>query len=434
MRSFINKLNKKINFFTTLLQYLLVKDSWKALKKADVLLIAHENDRSFLFLNKCYSPILDTIRFYLEEKGVLCTGVSKPFDRRKYSDNYYQDKTINRIFLGNYLLSKLLAFVTQKKYGEIKEKREIFIWTKILLRVNPKTVFSIQPSESLCIACHQLSITIYELQHGVISNNSYYSNSLNVKKDKKKLPIGYLCWDDYSADYLNLWCITRNIAVIKLGNPWYYRFQKKENHDQLVQSILSPYPFSSKKKCILITLQWSLDVFYPNFFTESDLIHPVLLEAMNKLGNTVNWLIRLHPVQMKNPNIIAKVQSLFPKNQNVEIYWATTQPLPLVLGISDAHVTWDSSSVIDASLFNLKSYVLNPTHFTQGFYADSHHPHHDVELPYAKYELVGLVTRSQNIPNTLALIDWLKNVNLNDKLLLTEPLFDKEILCKLALS
>lgn len=438
MKFLTNKLYSKINLLMELLRYFLVADSWKSLKESRVLLLAHEVDRFFCFEGKKYSPLIDSIRHFLEEKKINCTGISKPFNKKNFSHAYYGDKTLNRIFLFNFLLAKVISLATGQSFRSVRLRRKIKIWTKILLIVKPKVVIGIQPDEALCIVCHQSGIAIYDLQHGKIDEVSpYYNKESNAIKNKNQLPTGYLCWNKESASQLNGWCLQKGIQVIILGNPWLYRFKHQENTDLLVKGISNKQPLSPSKKNILITLQWGMDIYYPQFFSQKDILHPALLEAIKLSENQLNWFIRLHPVQLKNKKILKKMQDLFANNPNVDFHWSSTEALPPVLATVHAHITWDSYTVVEAALFGIKSYVINPGRVS-GIASSSKPDSVDEsssELPYLKEEEEGFITRTQGIPNAQSIMHWINDGDLeNDSVSKLQLSFDKDKLYTIALA
>lgn len=398
------KISQVIKFNLSIARFLSVPDSWHLLTPCDFLLLAHNNDRALTINGKSYSQLIHSIRYYLEKKGFICSGISTAFDIKNYKHNYYEDKTINIMFLWNIIKAKFKSLVLRKNYSELKINGEVKLWDKILEKARPKVVIAIQPYDSLCIACHRLQIPIYDFQHGAITESGpNYGRELYLKKELNRIPTGYLCWDKESADMLNQWCTQRNIRVEVLGHPWLHRFNTIDDSDLLIKNISQGKPFTSDKKTILVTLQWGLDDIYPEFFDKGHIIHPVLLDIINKLNSDVMWLIRLHPVQMKSKQILQNIKRLFKHHHSVDIDWSSNQPLPVILSLCHGHITWDSYVVAEAAKCNIKSYVLNPGHFSPNTKTTNNS---DIKLPYIQQELSGLAKRSPKFPNTEDIIAW----------------------------
>ena len=434
---YLSGMIKKMNSAMYLLRALTVPDTWKELNNEDVLFLEHENDRSMIIEGKSYGQLCGSIRFFLEKKGMSCVNVSQPYQRIPSNHLYYEDKTINRIFSLAVLLKKMVSFVTRRNYIEVSRNIDTRIWTRILKRAKPKIVIGIQPSEGFCMACHLLSIPIYDLQHGVMDDISpAYGSSFNLEKDRRYLPTSYLCWDEESSVVLDRWCANRNIQVIVLGNPWLYRFYKQYESDSVVHSVLNEPPFNQSKKCILVSLQWKLDLCYPEFFGSDQFLHSAIIDAVKALDDDVNWLIRLHPIQMKSPKILQELDRVFASHKNVYIHWASSMPLPVVLSFSHGHVTWDSSTVLDASLFGVKTYLLNPGQFSVS-HASSQYKQSSkafFELPFRKQESDGLLQRANGFPNTQPFVEWINQLNPRNKPDITPIIFDENKLYELVTS
>lgn len=414
------KISNRIQASLSLLRYLTVPDSWKLLMPCQVLLLAHNNDRGFSIDGKSYSQLIHTLRYYFENKGYSCAGISTAFDVHSYKHNYYEDKTINIIFLRNILKAKIKAFLFKNNYSELKIQGELPLWQKILQKTQPKLVIAIQPSDSLCMVCHKLNIPVYDFQHGTITDQGIsYGREYNLTKAADRLPTGYLCWDNASAALLNQWCPQRNIQVEVLGHPWLYRFNNPDSSDLLIKNISPDKLFPKDKKIILIALQWGLGAIYPDFFDKEDVIHSVLLDVIAELGNEVAWLIRLHPVHMNDKKILRAIKKLFKNTDSVEIEWASTLPLPLVLSVCHGHITWDSSVVLEAAHYGVPSFVLNPGHFSIYFQT---HSKNESKLPYIQQEIAGLVRRSLELPNKKDVIHWISQLPMNPSASPSSPL------------
>lgn len=430
-----SKIFKVSKLCLSLLRYFVIPDSWRKLEPCDVLLLAHNNDRALNINGKSYSQLIHTIRYYLEKEGIKCSGISTLFDIKSYKHNYYEDKTINVVFLFNIIKAVIKSLFVKQAFSEIKINSEVTIWNKILRKTQPKLIIGIQPYDSLCMACHHLGIKIFDFQHGAITENGpYYGRELYFNKDLTRLPTGYLCWNNESAEILNKWCSHKNIQVEVLGHPWLYRFRKNDDSDFLLKNIFKTRTFNTNQKRILISLQWGLDEIYPDYFNKNDIIHPALLDTIHRLDSEVMWLIRLHPIQMKSKKIFQNIKKIFKNNHSIDIDWSSIQPLPVVLSLCHGHITWDSYVVVEAAQFSVKSYVINPGHFSTNRTIDNFQNNNkDIRLPYTQQELEGLLRRAPNVPNAEDIIAWTKEISPNNVINLTsnQCIFNVDKLIKL---
>lgn len=346
-----------------IIRLLAMRDNWiYRLGKCDVLLLGHENDRGHVVDEKCYSQIIDSLRFYLENNNISCESVSLPFNTNRSFINYYPYSILDREILWQILCSVILSFFqNKKKFRDVSFVRVKKVWIKILKRSCPSTVIAIHPHKSLCAACFELGINIYDYQHGVVAwTHPLYIAKFYNETTREKLPTGYLCWNEDSASRLRNWGSQYHLSVIVLGQPWLNRFINNDKNDMLIKREKNTHCFSAnERKNILVTLQPKLDNQYPNFFKKNEVINSVLARVIKK-SKEVNWLIRLHPMQNSDPRLKVKIAEQFAENSNVFITWPTKAPLPIVIAQCVGHITWNSAVIVEAAMLGVRSYLLNP--------------------------------------------------------------------------
>ena len=115
---------------------------------------------------------------------------------------------------------------------------------------------------------------------------------------------------------------------------------------------------------ILVTLSWGEDNI-PNGF-----IAPGLEAAIRRTAGRYQWLIRLHPNQLRGfaTDEGPKFIEYFKQNLAGSAEWErpTHAPLPIVLSEIDLHVSWQSSVAIEAAQMGIKTALLNPRLRSQG--------------------------------------------------------------------
>lgn len=238
------------------------------------------------------------------------------------------------------------------------------LWLKIINCCRPKLVIGIQPCLQLCRVCKMMNIPVYDLQHGVIcEEESWYRENIKDGMDIKGLPSGFLCWDAASAGTLKKWASPKGCKIYAVGNPWVKRFVEKNNDDVLVKEAINDFVFDNCGRLnILISLQWGLkDHGYS--CSKNQFMPDCLEELIKKYQNCFNWLIRLHPVQTcgKEKILVNKyLQDKFGASNNVEWVQATKTPLPILLNITDAHITFWSSVTVEAAWYGIQTALLDP--------------------------------------------------------------------------
>lgn len=339
---------------------------WAHVRECDVLVVRHDADCAYQYDGRAYSPIIDTIVETCFYKGLSVQSIATPFSRLMGQKAFNSPAVFNRPFMVIALLARFLSpFIGNRKSKEWAVSRKAALWLKILRLIKPKLVIGIQPDVGLCRACRDLNIPVYDIQHGVISrDDKWYGETLPKEVKATDLPTGFLCWDYPSSRDLQTWAPNRGATVSIVGHPWFQRFQYPDDKDQLVREAKRGGSiFSDQKPVVLVVLQWGLHLHY---YPESD-FNKVMCKALEaviqRTHDRYNWLLRLHPVQMKGVEGKACEEYLsaeFGGLAGVDWHNASLIPLPLLLSQVDLHITDMSSVVIEASWFGLPSALLNP--------------------------------------------------------------------------
>lgn len=408
-----NKISVLLKFF----KYILVFDSWFFLKKAEVFLVAHDHDRAFKYKGLHYSTLVDSLAELLIDAKITREYFSKPYSAVGSGKNYFNYRTANHLFICMDILAFFVATIQRRKVFEVRMRLRHYIWIFLLKKVSPRLVVGVQPDNALCSAARSLNIEVYDLQHGVISETiPAYGEKYISMTPTEWLPTGYLCWDKYSADIINVWAAKKGIRTFVVGNPWVSRFSYPEKTDHLVQefSSVQSLSFRSEKK-ILVALQWDLARFYPEYFAKDQFIHSEFLEMFTVLKD-VQWLVRMHPVQKMDPIQNKKITEILSQYENVEFAWSSEAPLPSVLAQVDAHITWDSCVVIEAASMGVKSFVANPGGFAMAGGSVFEQIKEIIEIPYLEYEKLGYVDRSREKVRSQDMVQWIQKQKAGSKM------------------
>lgn len=355
---------KKLKFYyfvsSKIFKSLFLFDSWHNLNKSSFLIIRKEENLNMSFQSKKYSPIADTLKFYLDSEKISSQIICKPY---AYSNNQI---TYNKFFSLNYSYLKISLYKYFLKIFVNDEKvlkKRIKLWKKIFIKSQPKVIICIEAGKEICAAANQLNIKIFDYQHGQINeyNPSYNNRLFNMKNIY--LPTGYLCWDQNTKNYLlnNFKKKNKKITVIDVGNLWFKRFFQPIKNDQLLSEFKN-LNFNTKKKKILISLMPMKHQVNEKNNIDYSIFLPQVLNDILKDDEEYYWCIRLHPLLMTK-KYLKIFKNYFKKNfslkNNIDWKLSSFNPLPNILKEIDLHITDYSNVTIEAAMMNIKTILLN---------------------------------------------------------------------------
>jgi len=238
----------------------------------------------------------------------------------------------------------------QKSYRRLLLLKDYFV--KILLKCRPKLAFvecyysTIQ--HAFILACKELKIPIIDIQHGVQGNlHVAYGNWSKVPvSGYEMLPDYFWCWSQHEVDAINKWRGSLETHIpLNYGNPF---LEKWKNGDgKMIEHFQKKYEsikVDKDKINILYTLQ--TETPFPEW----------IFDVIKKHKNEFFWWIRLHPMMFLEKTKYIKMFSEF---ANCNIDMASDLPLLTLLNNIDIHVTYHSSTVIEAEHFNVPSIILH---------------------------------------------------------------------------
>lgn len=325
---------------------------------ADVLLVRHDIDCGYTYKGLAYSHILDSVSDILDGMGRTRCSVASPYSSLIGGKAYGSPVCINRQYARATLAARL-KFGGDPIRANVRAKKDV--WKRVIEAVSPKVIFSIAPGPELCWAASESGIPAYDIQHGVINDGHVVYKEVLRDGPQEYVPSGFLCWDQTAAETL-AWASARGREVHVVGNPWFARFIQREGGDILVEDALSRKAIGVKgKKTVLVTLQWGLREFFkePDYY---EILPESLIKAIKESKERYNWLLRLHPVQVRS-GTKEKVTSFLEREFGMEgaIRWEepTKQPLPLLLASCDLHITDCGSTTLEAAWYGIPTALLN---------------------------------------------------------------------------
>lgn len=335
---------------------------------------------SGLWFNQFADPIISTIKKKKRADYVVLEANNSVSRYPKFHKNYYNfDKLINyhltkystenkSIQLSHY--EDFLLFLN-KTYGidsgllkiesmtqRLKDIKRLSLFFQHIIEKN-KTEYAFlicyywDWAMALIHACRENGVKTIEIQHGSQENWFPYVKWANIPDNGyNMLPDYFWCWTEGETKQINNWAesIGRHLAF-KGGHAWLSFFstqsfiQKayKKQYERLAEVK------KSGKKAILYTGQPLSD----------RLLNDSLIDVIKETAQNCIWWLRIHPRLLDNMETFQQEVREFGINHLVEVVDASLLPLPLLLQYTDLHITQESSSVIEAYLFNVPSIILS---------------------------------------------------------------------------
>lgn len=216
--------------------------------------------------------------------------------------------------------------------------------------VQPKWVILTEWYSTASVACtvaaKKMNIHVVEVQHGVqTSAHIAYGNWLKSNKNLVS-PFPNTLWVWSAEDKTN---VEKEFSKVDCrsflgGNLFLEKFRNSEikiaGEEQIINLVKS-----IKKPICLVTLQPVYE------------LNETLINFIEQYKDQYYFLLRLHPVMSNDTEKLkAQIEETF-KNLEYNIDLATSLPLLVLLKITNLHLTYNSSVVIEASEFNVPSVV-----------------------------------------------------------------------------
>lgn len=349
-----------------LLSMVLLDNGWTRFCSTNVLVVRHDADCGYQYQGAAYSPIVDSIVEICSAEGLSVLSIATPYSRLSGAKAFNNPRVLNRKFFIVAVISRLIVPIAGKARSvQWAASRRAAIWRRVLERVKPRLVIGVQPDPYLCRASKALGIPVYDIQHGVIAaDHWWYGKTLRNEVAEADLPTGFLCWDQPSAATLAEWAPQRGASVEVVGNPWFQRFRFPTENDHLVKEALQcGRIYSNGKPTLLVSLQWGLHIHYYRSSDFNKVMCKALESVIKRTHGKYNWLLRLHPVQLRGrEGLYCEGYLTREFGEYAEVEWRQVSglPLPTVLAQADLHITDMSTVVTEAAWLGVPSALLNP--------------------------------------------------------------------------
>jgi len=353
-----------------LIRALLIPDSVKNITPSDVMILRHDTDCGYLFEDKKYSQLADTLAMELREKGLSTLTVATPYSACDPGGCYNDPVSMNRItFLGNICSRALRYLWFGKKTTEISKGFRQWAWRRVIAKSKPKLVVGIQPPLELFEVCMSQGIPCYDLQHGIVLPEELYYAALLETLRLADQQVGVLCWDEATVRKIRKATEENpHVDTPLVGNLWVRRFRQPRVSDKLIQEAIDGAPLITGKPVILITLQWRLQELYRLRNVQETLSGWVMPEPLENIIRSTcdefDWWIKMHPVAARSQEGKQQLDYL---NRNfgglAGVHFGSevlNTPLPALMKFAHAHLTDSSACTLEATQFGLVTGLWNP--------------------------------------------------------------------------
>jgi hypothetical protein len=198
------------------------------------------------------------------------------------------------------------------------------------------------------LACRECGLPVVDIQHGVSGDLHFaYGRWARVPaRGFNLLPTHFWCWDEADAAAIEAWALAAGHRALVGGNPWLAYWANNSSsvvraYEELIAAIRNRAP---KAIHALLTLQ---------FPSQSEQTRDLLL-TVQRAGPEIFWWIRLHPSLLAERSRIAM---MIGGAEHVEVNAATAIPLPALLHHVDVHITYSSSTVLEAATMGVPSVI-----------------------------------------------------------------------------
>lgn len=368
----MRKLNYSIERYLELLSSSIIPDTYKSLGKCDVLLCSHDVNCGETLNGLPYSKLIDSVCEDLTDKGWICKQFAHPFSVLTGKKAWGTPASANRKFLELMIRQKiqktlpLLSDLTSSKTKKLRATCLESFYRELLEITQPKCIITISSPASMCSVARSRGIPMIELLHGI----GYASVPWGWDKEPPcNLPTGVLSLDDVStktfSDLKN-----KGVEVKQIPHPFFCRFLSAEARKKLPQEWQKkPYWLPVDKPVMLVSLSWGYDGDHgPHTqfagILKNGLIPDEVIDAVEQTQDSIFWLFRRHPVQVRMSKYNHHrhfLDELVKKYPNCEWYESSLLPLPLLLSYCSGHITMSSMTAYDAAFMAVKSLLLCPT-------------------------------------------------------------------------
>ncbi|MDB9402169.1 hypothetical protein PN459_19640 [Microcystis aeruginosa CS-567/02-A1] len=368
MKKYFELIKTYLNWFSSAKS----PDTYQSLGKCDVLLCCHDVNRGDTLDGLPYSKLIDSVSEDLMDKGWVCRQFAHPFSVLTGNKAWGNPASGNRRFLLIVIYTKIckvfpfLSSINLSKNTKLPLSNPDTFYHELFDITQPSCVITIGSPDAMCRAARCRSIPVVELLHGIGYTPVPWGWD---QKPACNLPTGILSLDDVSTKTFSA-LHSQGIEVKQIPHPFFRRFLNEESREKLPPEWLQkPTWLPAGKTIILVSLQWGYDGDHGSYtefagILNNGLIPDQVIDAVEQTRDTVFWLFRLHPVQLRQNKYNHHrrfLDKLIQNHPNCEWRESSMLPLPLILSYCAGHVTMGSMTAYEAAFMAVKSLLLCPT-------------------------------------------------------------------------
>jgi len=363
--------------------YTCVKDFSKNAKPHRAEVVFLSDGISFLYLlDSWYERFCDPLISELQVHRIpsfLMTPSREYFTPRRTSSMFIQP-ALDRIRAKSWLFlnkdfkeerlegfQEVVDFIDSKELGislpHLQRIRNEFIlvakyakfFEKVLRKIKPRSAFVVSyynvGGMAFNLACRNLGIVSIDIQHGLQGDLHWaYGRWSNIpEKGYELLPKFFWVWSEFEAEAIRRWSSRLS--------PWHQPIVGRNHFLDLWRSSNNEMVkyYDEKIGNVKREKKGLIHVLYTIGYEEADKLETIL-NTMRQTESFCYWWLRVHPGKVKEKDVFKK---LVRDNRisNGEVDLATDLPLYALLRQMDLHLTFYSSSVLEAKDLGVPSVV-----------------------------------------------------------------------------
>ena len=370
-------------------------DSSHELGPVDAVFFSHDNNRGESLQGRAWNRLEDPIAGIWRAMGFSEARIAYPYSRLGDHRAHGSPALINRSAIKKRFSARIQG------YREEPSPASIEMYSRLLRRTNPRLVFTMNLPPALPTAARSLDIPVVEVVHG----KGYATIPWGwADVEREQLPNAAMTFDALSAQTFGK-LGPRGVRNFYVQDPWVKIFL--DDPSSLPREWLWPRELSDGwDRVVLLTLQWEGHAARNPEEPSSNLLEntPFLRTLESVFDKTVGdtlWLLRLHPVQLRQARygwMRQRLDRMGLGRPNLEWQRASTLPLPAVLQASTHHMSMRSGSTYEAAMMGVPTALISTTLNPGNSHSDA----------FSDLREAGYV-RLLDISKEDSVLDWLKS-------------------------
>jgi hypothetical protein len=324
-------------------------------------------DRALQTNGKAASQILDPAADLLE-KGKVKVWRVRSFNSgipcgKTYKINFDLQRIKRRIGFW-YKARNLLR---RRKVNRARTSRILnrVSFQKMIRRLHPDVIVAIDPSAELCRTARDHRVKIVNVAHGYgyPANCAVHGPLARAKTPPREEPHVFIAFDDITFATRNLGDEGKDTKTLLSRRDFFPEGEVPKE----------PEKQKRRRKSILVAMQWGYEGAVPELrnIIPDGIMAPALREVIRN-SREITWLIKWHPVQIREEARYKKIQHYIRDNLRTgenHVRDVSLEPIHDLLADADLLITMCSMAVYEAAALGVPSLALCPSLQPGGPYA-----------------------------------------------------------------